>query len=215
VRITWVRREMPGAGADLDGFDRLAAEDRRGIGMNRPIGTAELRRAVASFDAVTPRELGSRARFLAELDRLPDPFNREADPVHVTGSAIVVGPRGTVLHWHKRLGGWLQPGGHVDRGETPWQAALREAQEETGLPVRHPAGGAQLVHLDVHPAGPHVHLDARYLLLSADAEPSPSAEESQQVRWFSFADAIAVADAALVDGLRRVAARQAGASPCQ
>jgi hypothetical protein len=53
-----------------------------------------------------------------------------------------------------------------------------------------------------------VHLDVRYLLMGADAEPSPAAEESQQVRWFSFADAIAVADAALVDGLRRVATQQ-------
>jgi 8-oxo-dGTP pyrophosphatase MutT (NUDIX family) len=183
--------------------------------VNQQNGTADLRRAVAAFDAVTPRELSSRARFLAELDRLPDPFNRDADPVHVTGSAIVVGPRGTVLHWHKRLGGWLQPGGHVDPGERPWEAALREAHEETGLPVRHPDAGAELVHVDVHPAGPHVHLDVRYLLLGGDAEPSPPAGESQQVRWFSFADAIAVADAALVDGLRRAAARQSGASPCR
>jgi 8-oxo-dGTP pyrophosphatase MutT (NUDIX family) len=169
-------------------------------------GTTELRQAVATFDAVTPRELASRARFLAELDRLPRPFDRTADPVHVTGSAIVVGTRGTVLHWHKRLGGWLQPGGHVDAGETASQAALREAEEETGLWLRHPDSGPRLVHLDVHPAGPHVHLDLRYLLLAGDAEPSPPEGESQQVRWFSFAEAIAVADSALVDGLRRVAA---------
>jgi 8-oxo-dGTP pyrophosphatase MutT (NUDIX family) len=167
---------------------------------------AELRRAVASFDAATPREVSSRARFLAELDRLADPCDRQADPVHVTGSAIVVGPRGTVLHWHKRLGGWMQPGGHVDPGESPWQAALREAGEETGLTLRHPAGGPRLVHLDVHPAGPHVHLDLRYLVLAGDAEPQPPPDESQQVRWFSFAEAIAIADPALVDGLRRVAA---------
>jgi len=167
--------------------------------------TADVRRAVAGFDAATPRETSSRARFLAELGRLPDPFDRDADPVHVTGSAIVVGPRGTVLHWHKRIGGWLQPGGHVDGGETPWEAALREAHEETGLPVRHPAGGPLLVHLDVHDAGAHVHLDLRYLLHGDDAEPCPPPGESQQVRWFSLADAIAIADPALVDGLRRVA----------
>ena len=171
--------------------------------------TGEFRRAVADFDAATPRELRSRARFLAELDRLSDPFNRHADPVHVTGSAIVVGPRGTVLHWHKRVGGWLQPGGHVDPGETPWQAALRETHEETGLQVRHPDGGPRLVHLDVHPAGPHVHLDVRYLLVSDDAEPAPPAGESQQVRWFTLGDAIALADAGLVDGLRRIAGGRA------
>jgi 8-oxo-dGTP pyrophosphatase MutT (NUDIX family) len=164
----------------------------------------DLRRAVANFDAATPREIRSRAQFLAELDRLSDPFDRHADPVHVTGSAIVVGARGTVLHWHKRIGGWLQPGGHVDPGETPWQAALREAHEETGLPVRHPDDGPRLVHLDVHPAGPHVHLDLRYLLVSEDAEPAPPPGESQQVRWFTLDDAIALADPALVDGLRRV-----------
>lgn len=175
-------------------------------GVNLQQVATELRNAVTRFDAATPREVTSRARFLAELARLPRPFDRDADPVHVTGSAIIVGTRGTVLHWHKRLGGWLQPGGHVDAGETPWHAAVREAHEETGLPVRHPDEGPRLVHLDVHPAGPHVHLDLRYLLLGDDADPSPPAGESQQVRWFSFADAIAVADPALVDGLRRVAA---------
>ena len=178
--------------------DTMAEMDQRGV-------TDELRRTVANFDAATAREISARARFLTELDRLSDPFDRHADPVHVTGSAIVVGPRGTVLHWHKRIGGWLQPGGHVDPGETPSQAALREAQEETGLRVRHPEGGPRLVHLDVHPAGQHVHLDLRYLLIGDDVEPAPPPGESQDVRWFTLAEAIAVADAALVEGLRRVA----------
>lgn len=164
----------------------------------------QVRAAVAAFAAVTQREMISRERFLAELDRLTDPFSRDAGPVHVTGSAIVSGPRGTVLHWHKRLGGWLQPGGHVDPGETPWQAAVREAVEETGLPVRHPRTGPLLIHLDAHQAGPHYHLDLRYLLLSEDVEPSPPPGESQQVRWFTLAEAIELADAALVDALIRL-----------
>ncbi|HKD87625.1 MAG TPA: NUDIX domain-containing protein [Streptosporangiaceae bacterium] len=165
---------------------------------------AVIRAEVAAFAAVTEREIASRERFLSELGRLADPFSREADPVHVTGSAIVAGCRGTVLHWHKRLGGWLQPGGHVDAGEAPWQAAVRETVEETGLPVRHPATGPVLIHLDAHPAGAHFHLDLRYLLLSEDVEPSPPPGESQQVRWFPLAEAIELADAALVDGLIRL-----------
>jgi 8-oxo-dGTP pyrophosphatase MutT (NUDIX family) len=166
--------------------------------------TAEVRDAVTAFDAVTARETASRAWFLAELDRLADPFSRDADPVHVTGSAIVAGRRGTVLHWHKRIGGWLQPGGHVDAGETPWAAALRETREETGLPVCHPGDGPRLLHLDVHPAGPHFHLDLRYLLLSGDDDPAPPPGESQQVRWFALAEAMLVADDALIEGLRRL-----------
>lgn len=167
---------------------------------------AQLRQSVAAFDAVTERETVSRDRFLAELDRLPDPLSREAGPVHVTGSALVTGPRGTVLHWHKRIGGWMQPGGHVDAGETPWTAALRETREETGLNVRHPDGGPLLLHLDAHPAGPHFHLDLRYLLVGDDADPAPPPGESQQVRWFPLAEAIGIADDALVDGLRRLRA---------
>jgi hypothetical protein len=63
------------------------------------------------------------------------------------------------------------------------------------------------VHLDVHPAAKgHTHLDLRYLLTCDDptAEPAPPPGESQQVRWFSWADAIAVADAGLVDALHRL-----------
>jgi 8-oxo-dGTP pyrophosphatase MutT (NUDIX family) len=171
-------------------------------GKSAEVGAVRL--AVARFDAATPREISSRKLILAGLDRLPDPFSRDAGPVHVTGSAIVLGPRGTVLHLHKRLGIWMQPGGHLEPGEAPYDAALREAREETGLPVRHVEGGPRLVHLDVHPAGEHLHLDVRYLLSCDDVEPSPPPEESQQVRWFSLDEAISLADEGLVDGLTRV-----------
>jgi 8-oxo-dGTP pyrophosphatase MutT (NUDIX family) len=165
-----------------------------------------IRADVADFDARSPRERASQARFLAELDRLPSPFSEDADPVHVTGSSIIVGPRGTVLHFHKRLHRWMQTGGHVDPGETPWEAALRESIEETGLPV-HPAGGGspRLVHLDVHAAAKgHVHLDLRYLFEAPDLEPAPPPGESPDVRWFSWDEAIAAADEALVGALVRL-----------
>jgi 8-oxo-dGTP pyrophosphatase MutT (NUDIX family) len=50
--------------------------------------------------------------------------------------AVFVVHRGRVLlHWHRRLGRWLPPGGHVDPGELPDEAAVRETLEETGLEV--------------------------------------------------------------------------------
>lgn len=148
----------------------------------------------------------SRLQVLASLERLPRPFDRLAGPIHVTGSAIVVGRPGVVLHRHRRLGIWLQPGGHLDPGETPWEAALREAVEETGLTLRHPGPGPRLVHVDVHPAAAgHLHLDLRYLLLAGDEAPQPAPGESPEVRWFTWPEAVAAADPGLVGALREPA----------
>ena len=169
----------------------------------------EIRRAVAArrSDPADDRERESIEVFLTETARLARPFDEHADPVHVTASAIVVGPRGTILHLHKRLGLWLQPGGHIEAGESPADAARREAEEETGLPVGHPPGGPRFVHVDVHP-GPkgHTHLDLRYLLHAPDLDPSPSEDESPFVRWFDWDEAVALADAGLRGALESLRA---------
>jgi 8-oxo-dGTP pyrophosphatase MutT (NUDIX family) len=164
--------------------------------------TADLQSLVEGHEPSSPREEAAKRRFLAELARLAAPCDEEADPTHVTASGIVVGRRGTVLHLHKRLGIWMQPGGHIDAGETPPEAARREATEELGLAVEHPAAGPLLLHVDVHDAAlGHTHLDLRYLLLGADADPLPPPGESPEARWFDWDEAVSMADPALVDAL--------------
>lgn len=162
----------------------------------------------------------TRSEALAVIAALEHPLEPDADPVHVTASAIVLGSRGVVLHHHKRLGTWLQPGGHVDPGEAPGDAARRETAEETGLAARHPQGQPRLLDVDVHelprPCRPWaravpppccVHVDLRYLL-HAQGDPAPPEGESPRVRWFPWADALALADAGLQRSLRCAAATE-------
>ena len=162
-----------------------------------------LRGLVAARRPIDARERDSIARFLVAFDSLDRPFDEDASATHVTASAIVTAERGVVLHLHKRLSMWLQPGGHIDPGEAPWQAALREAHEETGLPVEAGSEPERLIHVDVHP-GPrgHSHLDVRYQFSAPPVAPSPPDGESPEVRWFSWSEAIAMAEPGLEGVLR-------------
>ena len=54
---------------------------------------------------------------------------------HFTATAFVVHDGSTALHWHAKLRQWMPPGGHIDPGEEPIAAVLREVLEETGLRV--------------------------------------------------------------------------------
>jgi 8-oxo-dGTP pyrophosphatase MutT (NUDIX family) len=146
----------------------------------------ELRSAIRAITPVDEREAQSIRATLDRLDWPANPYDERLNDHHVTASAFVVSARGVILHRHKRLGIWVQPGGHIDYDESAPLAALRETYEETGLPVRH-LEPPLLFHVDVHP-GPrgHTHYDLRYVLVSPPQEPSPLAGESRQVYWFSF-----------------------------
>ena len=164
----------------------------------------------AELAAHAPADEREAASLAATIERLAGaaPFDEAAGPHHVTASAFVVSSRGFLLHRHKRTGRWLQPGGHVDPGESPAAAAAREAIEETGLFAR---AGAPLAlrHVDVH-AGPrgHTHYDVRYLLVSDPLDPRPAPGESPEAAWFSPEEA-----SALAPDLAGVIARLAGEAP--
>src|SRR5512134_1717771 len=65
----------------------------------------------------------------------PDCFERSNPEGHVTGSAWIVSAdrRSFLLTHHRKLGRWLQLGGHADGDPDPLRVALREAQEESGM----------------------------------------------------------------------------------
>lgn len=164
-----------------------------------------------TYEPADAREARSLRRVLAFLTWLRAPFDEQADPTHVTVSGIVVDGERVLLHRHRRLGIWLQPGGHVERGELPHDAVLREVREESGLIASHPPEGPRLIHVDVHEGGRgHLHLDLRYLLISpSDAPFEPAEGESQHLGWFDPDQAAARTDvsarAAIEAALRAIA----------
>lgn len=170
-----------------------------------------LRGALAAHEPVDAREAASLAVLLESLGGLPRPFDEHAHPTHVTASGIVLGPRGLLLHRHKRMRIWMQPGGHVDPGEPPGEAAVREVAEETGVMGRHPCDGALLLHVDAHDvSAAHRHLDVRYLLWAGAQDPAPPAGESQEVAWCSPERARAIADPGLRGALTALARKGIG-----
>lgn len=75
---------------------------------------------------------------LCQLRRLAsagaNPFDRALLPVHATVSIRLMADHGRVaVIEHPRLGIPTYAGGHVESGESPAQAAVREAVEELGV----------------------------------------------------------------------------------
>jgi 8-oxo-dGTP pyrophosphatase MutT (NUDIX family) len=148
------------------------------------------------------KEEADRRAMLAFLDGLPEPFSRDQRGAHFTASALVVDAERarTALVHHRKLGIWVQPGGHVDPGDASVaDAALREVREELG--VDGALASTSALHLDIHeiPTRPdmpaHLHLDVRFLVV-ADGELAPS-EESLAARWVTLAEASVLGDASV------------------
>lgn len=58
-----------------------------------------------------------------------------APKICYTAAGILIQDRKVLLVKHKKLGIWLNPGGHIEGAELPHQAAEREFFEETGVKV--------------------------------------------------------------------------------
>ena len=161
--------------------------------------------------AVRPAQAAVAAEFVELLDDPRDPFRRERLEGHFTASAWLADRSGSrvLLTHHRKLGRWLQPGGHADGDRDLARVALREAEEESGL--RGLRVEPAIFDLDRHwipehrgePG--HWHYDVRYVVRAGDDEDFVVGEESLALAWRGI-QAVA-ADAGADPSLRRMARR--------
>lgn len=133
---------------------------------------------------------------LAFVKSQSDCFSRSLAIGHITASAWIINEENTqaLLIHHKKLDRWLQPGGHIEEGDSSvLNAALREAQEESGLKALRPLLDTPF-DIDIHAiptnkkeAG-HLHYDIRFLLQASHHAALEISHESNDLRWFSYAD---------------------------
>ncbi|MBM3973392.1 MAG: NUDIX hydrolase [Planctomycetes bacterium] len=151
---------------------------------------------LARYAVSWPAESALAARFAAFVSSRADVLLRTCPPGHVTASAWIIDAAGgrALLTHHRKLGRWLQLGGHVDGEEHVERAALREAQEESGMQrfvLRRWTDTLVPLDLDVHviPARgsepEHLHWDVRFWLQAEPGQELLISEESNDLRWFT------------------------------
>ena len=156
--------------------------------------------AVAALSAWAPPDDAQgvlRDRYCAVLRARPDAVSRSCQPEHVTASALVLSHDGArvLLGLHRKVGRWLQMGGHLEPADRSLaEAARREAYEESGVAgLALLAGGP--VRLDAHPvrcagsdAPVSVHLDVQYAAIAPRGAIEQVSEESLALAWYAPAD---------------------------
>lgn len=149
--------------------------------------------------------------FRAFVAAHPDCCERNQASGHLTGSAWLVDAAGghVLLTHHRKLGRWLQLGGHADGDADLARVAAREATEESGL--KDLAVDPAIFDLDRHwiPARGdepgHWHYDVRFVVRAGGSEAFVVGEESHDLAWRDIREV--ATDASADASVRRMAVK--------
>jgi len=126
-----------------------------------------------------------------------DCFARENIVGHITGSAWLLNQTEdkVLLTHHKKLGKWLQLGGHADGCGDILTVAQTEAREESGIDAIVPLQNT-IFSVDIHLIPEyrrqnllepqHYHYDITYLFKVADNSAYCVSDESHALAWFTI-----------------------------
>jgi 8-oxo-dGTP pyrophosphatase MutT (NUDIX family) len=120
---------------------------------------------------------------------------------HMTVSGFVYHDGRVALHWHQKLQMWLPAGGHIEFGEDPYEAAIREVREEFGVEVDLLAplvrvqyeGGPRQIEppytiLECWVSPEHCHVDHVYLFQLVSGYPGVAEDPASPIHWLNAAD---------------------------
>ena len=128
-----------------------------------------------------------------------------------TATTFVVQEHCTLLLWHKKIKAWLPPGGHIEAGELPEEAALREVREETNLEVeligcQQQWGTVRVLHTpvcilleDICPDPQHIDLIYFARVLGGEVRANPA--EATGYRW---CDSSTLCGSEIAEDIRRL-----------
>jgi len=147
---------------------------------------------LARYRASDPREAAAHTKMIDFVRANETCFSRSLRAGHITGSAWLLDPTGrrALLTFHRKLGQWLQLGGHADGESNVLDVALRECREESGLDDIEPVDG-EVFDLDVHPipargdVREHLHYDVRFLVRATGSTAVRVSRESIDLKWVS------------------------------
>lgn len=167
-------------------------------------------RIFGDFCLADQTNLASRFEDLAQKGAMC--LNRDHFPGHITVSTMILSPdwKQTLLTEHRKLGLWLQLGGHCDGDPILIQTSQREVEEESGLTrLKYVKWWIsknnfyELNHLveplpfdlDIHriPANQstpeHFHYDIRFLAVADPHQNLTISEESLDLKWVELSEA--------------------------
>jgi mutator protein MutT len=154
-------------------------------------------RSPQSQDLSTPQQPGSATQKSSKPAKAKPPYAKRVDEVSAGGLVIdTTGKLGLLIgrRDQKDASGqrilWSLPKGHIEEGETPEQAALREVQEETGIEsaIEKSLGvidfwfmaGGKRIHKTVH----------HYLFRESGGLLAAQESEVDEVAWFPLAEIV-------------------------
>ena len=152
----------------------------------------ELVAAIEPWDDLERTHLKTATQWIASgapIYRLRKP---DVPAMHLVSYFVVLDKtRGKLLLVaHRKAGLWLPAGGHVEPGEAPWAAVVRECREELGIEaMASPITGEHPLFLTVtRTRGHNPHTDVSlWYLLNADAQSITSYDQGEfnAIRWLT------------------------------